>query len=119
MHTTDRGLPAERHPCSLLMNAEQLRACRARLQAAAIISDGRDSDASDLGAAGMRAKRSEVLRRLPWWHQNRNTAVSRHALPRARNEMRSGRGRGRCFRASLEANATTKPRSPAALCRVS
>lgn len=81
---------------------------------AAIISDGRDSDAWDLGAAGMRAKRREVLRRLPWWHQNRNTAsTAGMPSPRARNEMRSGRGRGRCFRASLEANATTKPRSPA------
>lgn len=114
MHKTDRGLPAEHHPCSLLMNAEQLRACRARLQRSSVT--GREGQRR-LGP-GSRRHASETPRGAP------AVAVvaseSQHSTagmpsPRARNEMRSGRGRGRCFRASLEANATTKPaltRSP-------
>jgi hypothetical protein len=67
-----------------------------------------------------RVGKREVLRRLPWWHQDKPASAYYH--PRPRGETTCA-GRGRCFRVSLEANARTN-RSPAApnalspMCRV-
>lgn len=118
MHTTDRGLPAERHPCSLLMNAEQLRACRARLQRSSVTGGTATPGTWEPPACERNAARCSGGCRGGIRIATQQSA----GMPSLGRETKCALvvcGRGRCFRASLEANATTKPRSPAALCRVS